>query len=121
MHLSIRNGFTQVILSVLRCLVNTLLFMELMHTDIKMVIPAYGLDIHGFPAIWAVRQSMGTAKLNPHLVCNHTFVGDHVLKCYVTVINPATGATAQLSDATFTFDSDCRHVVRYDQENLFSA
>ncbi len=71
--------------------------------DVKMVIPAYGVDSHGFPTIWAVRQSMGTAKLNPHLVSSHSFVGDHVLRCFATKTNPVTGATAQLSDITFTF------------------
>ena len=82
-----------------------------------MVIPAYGLDVTGFNAIWGVRGSMGSAPLNDHVVTNCSFPEPNKMRCLAKVVDK-TGVVVQISDCTFTFNS-ANKVVRYDQENLF--
>jgi hypothetical protein len=90
-------------------------------SDIKMTIPAYGLEIVGLDGIWSVRESMGAAKLRPHTCDSHTFPDGNTVKCFAHVIDPSTGARVQLSECTFTFDASNDVVVHYHQENLFMA
>ncbi len=82
-----------------------------------MVIPAYGLDVQGFNAIWGVRGSMGSAKLNDHVVSHASFPEANKMRCLTKVVDKA-GVIVQISDCTFTFNSSNK-AVRYDQENLF--
>lgn len=86
-------------------------------SDIRMVIPQYGLDVTGFDAIWGVRQSMGADPLNPHETSNHTFPAHDTVTCYCEV--KKDGAVVQKSNCTFKFDTGTYlKCVQYNQVNL---
>ena len=86
-----------------------------------MVIPAYNMDVTGVPAVWAIRQSMGAASLNPHVNDTHTFPPEdpHSVQFYAHVIDKTTGQRNQLSLCRVTFDATHLVAVKYHQENLF--
>ena len=85
--------------------------------DVRMEIPAYGLDIRGFDAIWGVRTSMGAGPLDMHTVHSHSMQGAATVQACATVINRVSGQVQQQSTVRFTFDESGR-LVHYFQENL---
>jgi NAD(P)H dehydrogenase (quinone) len=90
--------------------------------DFRMVIPAYGVDISGFEAVWALRMSMGEAPLDPHMCDSHTFPSRREITCMSQVVSSTTGDTKQLSKCTFRFEEQAFNKVNYYfQENLFMA
>jgi hypothetical protein len=72
--------------------------------DVRMEIPAYGLDIRGFDAIWGVRTSMGAGPLDMHTVHSHSMQGAATVQACATVINRVSGQVQQQSTVRFTFD-----------------
>jgi len=100
---------------------NKAAYKALVLSDVKMTIPAYGVDVVGVDAIWSIRDSMGAAKLNPHTCDSHTFPDQHTVKLFAHVLDPKTGKRVQLSECTFKFEEGNDLVAHYHQENIFMA
>jgi len=98
------------------------LYRKCIDTDkFNMVIPAYNLNVVGHTGVWAVRQSMGAAPLNPHVNDTHTFPPDmpNTVQFYAHVLDKTTGERNQLSLCRVTFDDTQLVAVKYHQDNLF--
>ena len=91
-------------------------YSEVMAPDAKMVIPAYGLDVSGFDAIWQVRTGMN-GRLDTHQLSNLSVKGCTV-KGLALVLSK--GAVTMTADVTFEFNSKAR-CVRYHQDVTWMA
>ncbi|HEU4534611.1 MAG TPA: NAD(P)H-binding protein [Polyangiaceae bacterium] len=89
---------------------------------VRMTIPAYGLDLNGFDAVWGVRTSMkplDAGPLDPHTVDTHVVTGRTVL-AYGHVIDRQTGQFAQHASVRFVFDEAGR-LAHYHQDIVWRA
>jgi uncharacterized protein YbjT (DUF2867 family) len=88
----------------------------------RMTIPAYGLDIAGFEAIWEVRKSMKPLAAGPlgiHVLTSHTVDGRSV-RAVSHVISRETGQFTQHANVRFDFDAHGR-VEHYHQDVVWMA
>ncbi len=84
---------------------------------VRMTIPAYGLDIQGFAAIWAVRVGMkplANGPLDLHTVTTSVVEGRSV-RARSHVISRTTGQFTQHAEVRFDFD-DAARLVAYHQD-----
>ena len=89
---------------------------------VRMTIPAYGLDITGFDAIWGVRISMKPLQDGPldlHTVTTAVVEGTSVHACS-HVISRTTGQFTQHAEVRFDFDADGR-LTAYHQSVLWMS
>lgn len=73
---------------------------------VRMTIPAYGLDVRGFAAIWGVRESMKPLAAGPldlHTVTT-AIVDGRSVRARSHVIARATGQFTQHAEVRFDFD-----------------
>lgn len=97
-------------------------YKSLITKNFRMEIPAYGINVTGFDAVWAIRQSMGEAPLDPHLCNSHSYPSMREVTCLAKVISRSTGKHKQLSQCTFRFEEQSfSRANYYYQENLFMA
>jgi hypothetical protein len=89
---------------------------------VRMTIPAYGLDVHGFTAIWAVRIAMkplADGPLDLHTVTTAVVDGRSV-RARSHVIARATGQFTQHAEVRFDFD-ESGALVAYHQDVVWMA
>ena len=87
------------------------------HPEASMKIPAYGLDVTGFDAIWGVRQSMGDNPLGIH--AQHTaYVEGRTVIALSTVYSREDGQAQQHAELKYTFGDDGL-IVLYEQDILW--
>jgi hypothetical protein len=89
---------------------------------VRMTIPAYGLDVRGFDAIWGVRSSMKALDLGPldiHTVTTAVVEGSSV-RARSHVISRATGQFTQHAEVRFDFDAEGL-LVAYHQVVIWMA
>lgn len=90
--------------------------------SVRMTIPAYGLDVSGFDAVWGVRQSLKPLDAGPldiHAMDTHALEGRAVIGLG-SVISRKTGQFTQHSRVKFVFDETDR-LVHYHQEIIWRA
>jgi hypothetical protein len=84
---------------------------------VRMTIPAYGLDVMGFEAIWGVRVSMKALAAGP--LDLHTLTTAVVNGCSVYarshVISRSTGQFTQHAEVRFDFDAE-GSLIAYHQD-----
>ena len=98
-----------------------MLFVIVRCLDLKMTIPAYGVDVTGVEAIWQIRLSMGEAALNPHSVSCFKFLSPNDVEAFAHVHDRSSGELVQISKCQFHFavTGGAVQCVHYHQENLF--
>lgn len=90
--------------------------------SVRMTIPAYGLDVRGFAAIWGVRESMKPLTDGPldlHTVTTAVVEGRSV-RARSHVIARATGQFTQHAEVRFDFD-ESGALVAYHQDVVWMA
>ena len=78
-----------------------MLFVIVRCLDLKMTIPAYGVDVTGVEAIWQIRLSMGEAALNPHSVSCFKFLSPNDVEAFAHVHDRSSGELVQISKCQF--------------------
>ncbi len=89
---------------------------------IRMTIPAYGLDVVGFSAIWGVRVSMkplADGPLDVHIVTTAVVEGRSV-RARSHVIARSSGQFTQHAEVRFDFD-ERGSLLAYHQDVLWMA
>ncbi len=89
---------------------------------VRMTIPAYGLDVRGFSAIWGVRVGMkplADGPLDLHTVTTAIVEGRSV-RARSHVISRATGQFTQHAEVRFDFDEGGA-LVAYHQDVVWMA
>ena len=89
---------------------------------VRMTIPAYGLDVTGFDALWGVRISMKPLQDGPldlHTVTTAVVEGTSVHACS-HVISRTTGQFTQHAEVRFDFDADGK-LTAYHQSVLWMS
>jgi hypothetical protein len=90
--------------------------------NVRMSIAAYGIDAHGFDAIWGIRKSMKAMDAGPldiHTVDTHQVRG-RTLTALSHVISRSTAAFTQHAAVEFDFDDHDR-LTHYRQDVIWSA
>jgi hypothetical protein len=97
-------------------------YRKLCAPSVRMSIPAYGLDVSGFDAVWGVRQSLKPLDAGPldiHAMDTHKLEGRTVVGLG-SIISRMTGQFTQHSRVKFVFDeTDC--LVHYHQDIIWRA
>lgn len=89
---------------------------------VRMTIPAYGLDVTGFEAIWSVRTSMKALDAGPldlHVLTSHALEG-RTVHALSHVISRGTGQFTQHANVRFGFDEAGR-LAHYHQDVVWMA
>ena len=89
---------------------------------VRMTIPAYGLDVVGFDAIWGVRVAMkplADGPLDLHTVTT-AVVDGHGVRARSHVISRLTGQFTQHAEVVFDFDAQGA-LVAYHQDVVWMA
>ncbi|HEU4408518.1 MAG TPA: NAD(P)H-binding protein [Polyangiaceae bacterium] len=97
-------------------------YRQLSAPDLRMSIPAYGLDVTGFEHVWAVRTSLKPLDKGPldlHTVDNHVVAG-RTVSAYAHVVSRQTGQFTQHAAVRFEFDAFGR-LTRYHQDIVWPA
>jgi ketosteroid isomerase-like protein len=90
--------------------------------DVRMTLPAYGLDVRAFAAIWGVHEGMKPLTAGPldlHTVTTAVEDGASV-RARSHVVSRATGQFNQHAEVRFDFD-DRGALVAYHQDVVWMA